>query len=360
MESGKWIVDSQLSIDRYPLSTIHSQLPTIDIAYDTNGELNEDRSNAVIVIHALTGWSAAHEWWPGLIGEGKLLDPSKYFIISPNLLGSCYGSTGPESVDPATGMPYGAAFPKITIRDIAKTILQLLDILGIDRIHLAIGGSMGGMVILEMAALAPNRFHAIAPLAVSGSHSAWRIAFSATIRKIIAAADPSLSDRVKLQEGLRLARQIAIASYRCSAEFDERFGRTRTSGGGDAAVHADIFEVESYLEHQGDKIVDRFSPYSYLTLTRAMELYDLSEGRESLSNVARSIDAHALFVGVSSDILYSRYEIEEFASLFPNGEYATLHADHGHDSFLVDTESLSKIIEPFLQKIEIEWEVLSL
>ena len=324
-----------------------------EITFDTYGELNDDRSNVVVVIQALTGWSAAHEWWPELIGEGKPLDPSKYFIISPNLLGSCYGSTGPESINPATGEPYLSTFPVLTIRDLAKANLQLLDVLGIDRVHLAIAGSMGGMVILEMAALAPNRFHAIAPIAVSGTHTAWRIAFSATIRKIIIAADPSLSDRTKLQQGLRLARQIAMTSYRCSAEFEERFGRKTSQ---DNSADSPVFEVESYLEHQGDKIVGRFSPYSYLTLTRAMELYDLSEGRGTLSAVARSIDCHALFVAVSSDILYPCFEIEEFAGLFPYSEYATLHAGHGHDSFLVDTELLSDIIRPFLYKIEVESE----
>ncbi|HET6400950.1 MAG TPA: homoserine O-acetyltransferase [Candidatus Kapabacteria bacterium] len=320
-------------------------LPEIDIAYHTYGTLNADGSNAVIVLHALTGSSAAHEWWSGLVGEGLLLDPSKYFIIAPNLLGSCYGTTGPESDDPSTGRPYLATFPTITPRDVARANLALLDRLGISQIHFAIGGSLGGMVVLEMAALAPDRFRAIIPIAVSGSYSAWRVAFSSFIRKAIIASDPTLQDRTKLADGMKLARQAAMISYRSSAEFDARFGRQRVVANGS-------FEVESYLEHQGEKLAARFSPYSYLTLTRAMELYDLSDGHSAMQEGGMSIECKALFVGISSDILYGADEIKRFASLLPNGRYRTLHAIHGHDSFLVDTEALSKIIAPFLEELE--------
>jgi homoserine O-acetyltransferase/O-succinyltransferase len=317
-------------------------LQDVKIAFHTYGTLNADGSNAVIVLHALTGSSAAHEWWGGLVGEGRLLDPSKYFIIAPNLLGSCYGTTGPESIDPLSGKPYLASFPTITPRDIARANLALLDRLGIGEVQLAIGGSLGGMVVLEMAALAPERFRAIVPIAVSGSHSAWRVAFSSFIRKAIVASDPMLRDRTKLTEGMKLARQVAMISYRSSAEFEGRFGRSKAANG--------IFEVESYLEHQGEKLAARFSPYSYLTLTRAMELYDLSEGRGELRDVASHFTAKSLLVGISSDILYAADEIKQLASLFPKGRYRTLHAMHGHDSFLVDTDALAKIIAPFLEE----------
>jgi homoserine O-acetyltransferase/O-succinyltransferase len=321
-----------------------AMLPETEIAFDTYGSLNREGSNAVLVLHALTGSSDAREWWSGLIGEGRLLDPKKYFIIAPNLLGSCYGTTGPESIHPVTGQPYGATFPTISVRDIARANLALLDRLGVACVHLAIGGSLGGMVVLEMAALAPERFHAIVPIAVSGSHSAWRIAFSSYLRKAIIASDPTLQDRAKLREGMKLARQAAMISYRSSAEFEERFGRSKAVSG--------VFEVESYLEHQGEKLAARFSPYSYLTLTRAMELYDLSAGRASMQEAGTSIECNALFVGISSDILYGTDEIKRFASLFPNGRYRTLHAIHGHDSFLIDTGPLAKIIAPFLEELE--------
>jgi homoserine O-acetyltransferase len=187
------------------------------------------------------------------------------------------------------------------------------------------------MVLLELSSLAPERFEAIVPIAVSGSHSAWRIAFSSCVRKIITAADPTLLNRAKLQEGMYLARQVAMSTYRSSREFDLRFGRERT---------IKKFEVENYLEHQGDKIVARFSPYCYLTLTRAMELYELE--------TPVRFRGAALFVGISSDILYEPSEISNFASQFPLGEFALLDAAHGHDSFLVDTEALAEIIRPFL------------
>ncbi len=319
-------------------------LPEVKFAFHTYGELNASGTNAIVVLHALTGSSAAHEWWSGLVGENRLLDPRKYFIIAPNLLGSCYGTTGPESVNPQTDQPYLASFPEITVRDIARATLGLLDKLEVNEIRLAIGGSLGGMVVLEMALLAPERFHAIAPIAVSESHSAWRVAFSSYIRKAITAFDPTLDDRNKLIQGMNLARQIAMVSYRSSAEFEERFGRRETRPG--------YFEVESYLEHQGEKLAARFSPYSYLTLTRAMELYDLANGRGALREAAASLHAKALFIGISSDILYGADEIKEFASLFPHGRYRTLHAIHGHDSFLVDTEALAKLLAPLLE----EWE----
>ncbi len=318
-------------------------LPEIEVAFNTYGALNNDRSNAVIVLHALTGTPDAHEWWSGLIGAGTLLNPENHFIIVPNLLGSCYGTTGPESIDPTKGKPYLASFPTITVRDMARVNLALLDALGIDTVHLAIGGSLGGMVVLEMAAIASHRFRVIAPIAVSGSHSAWRIAFSSFIRKTIIAFDPTLQNRAKLLEGLRLARQAATISYRSSSEFDSRFAREKNGL---------TFEVEHYLEHQGEKIAERFSPYSYLTLTRAMELYDLSEKRGSLKSVASSIECEAFFVGISSDLLYAPKEIEAFAALFPNGRYQTLHATHGHDSFLVDATALAKLLAPWLRGID--------
>ena len=317
-------------------------LSKVDVAFNTYGELNQDRSNAVLVIHALTGWPAAHEWWGGLIGEGKLIDPREHFIISPNLLGSCYGTTGPASINPATGKAYNATFPEITPRDMARTILALLDVIGVKTVQLAIAGSLGGMVILEASSLAPERFEAIAPIAVSGSHSAWRIAYSSCVRKIITSADPTLLSASKLQEGMRLARQVAMATYRSPREFDERFGRERK---------IKKFEVENYLEHQGDKIVARFSPYSYLTLTRAMELYELATPVRFANP--------ALFVGISSDVLYEPSEISNFASQFPHGEFALLDAVHGHDSFLVDTDALAEIVRPFLTSVTRKEEALA-
>jgi homoserine O-acetyltransferase/O-succinyltransferase len=286
-----------------------------------------------------------------MIGEGKLLDPSRYFIICFNSIGSCYGSTGPETNDPRNGLPYKSSFPVITIRDIARSTLLALDSLGIDSIALAIGGSMGGMVVLELAVLDPKRFKKIVPIAVGATHTAWRLAFSSTIRRTITEFAKERGED-GLREGMKLARAIGMVSYRSSQEFDTRFARERISDEPkDRFDPRNLFEVERYLEHQGEKIVERFSPYCYLTLTRAMELYDLSQGRSSNMEATLSqIEAETLVIGISSDVLYPEQELRELASGIPGARYATLNAIFGHDSFLIATAELARIITPFLSE----------
>lgn len=321
-------------------------LPELTLAYHTLGSLNAERSNVVFVSHALTGNTRSQEWWAGLIGPDKPIDPEKHFIITPNAIGSCYGSTGPDSIDPRTGKPFGKHFPVITPRDIAKADLLLLDALGIIEIHLGIGGSMGGMVLLEMASERPTLFKHLIPVAVSGAHSAWRVAFSSLIRKTIKAFG---EDDASLKKGLRLARQIGMTSYRSSTEFESRFARERLSGDPGAYYEQDnLFEVESYLEHQGDKLVGRFTPHAYLTLTRAMELYDLQRGRPD-DNPPANIRSKTLCIAVSSDILYPVEEIRAFSQQFPHGECAVLDSSFGHDSFLVDGDGISAIVAKFLE-----------
>lgn len=316
-----------LKVNNFPLDC-GEILPEVDFFYRTYGTYN---SNAVLVFHALTGDSNPMDWWSGIIGEGKIIDPKKHFIICANFLGSCYGSTGPESIDHETGIPYHADFPVMTTGDIARQHMAILDSLGIEKVSLGIGGSMGGMVLLELATIAPNLFEKIVPIAVSASHSAWRIAFSSVIRKTIETFGKEFGES-GYKRGMHLARQIAMTSYRSSIEFDGRFGRDR---------NGEIFEIESYLEHQGEKIVARFSPFSYLTLTRAMELYDISDS-------VNTIEAETLFIGTTSDILYSEKEIKETASRIPNAKYRSLDAPFGHDSFLVSQEKLAKLIRPFV------------
>ena len=315
------------------------QLPKVEIAYTTLGTRAEDDSNVVLVLHALSGSSDCAAWWPGLIGKGKLIDPSRDFVLCANFLGSCYGSTGPEDI----------LFPEITIRDIARTQLLLLQELGIRKLRLAIGGSMGAMVLLELALLnqeagSPISIELIVPIATGADHSAWRVAFSSTIRKTIELLGKSEAAG-GYEEGLRLARQIAMISYRSKQEFDGRFGRQRKD---------EQFEVESYLEHHGAKIVDRFSPFAYRTLTKAMELFDITESRSgSLADILARIDYQALFIGISSDILYTEAEIKLVAALLPLGSYVTLEAPYGHDSFLIsdgETEvKLTRLIKDFLR-----------
>jgi len=296
-------------------------LPNAEFSYKTYGTYKsyENSSNAVLVFHALTGNADTTEWWSGVIGENKIIDPKKHFIICANFVGSCYGSSGPKSKD----------FPQITTRDIARQHLAILDSLGIEKVSLSIGGSMGGMVLLELAILAPNLFEKIIPISVGASHSAWRIAFSSVIRKTIDAFGETEDD---YKRGMHLARQSAMTSYRSSAEFDGRFGRD---------IAGEVFEVENYLEHQGEKIVSRFSPHSYRTLTKAMELFDISGSLDQ-------INAEALLVGCTSDILYSEKEIKDLALRLPNAKYKSLDAPFGHDSFLVAQDKLAKLIGPFI------------
>ncbi|MEP7235905.1 MAG: homoserine O-acetyltransferase [Ignavibacteriota bacterium] len=303
-------------------------LPDAEFEYRTWGDLG---SPVVLVFHPLTGNSNAAEWWDGIIGEGKLLDPKNYFIICSNFLGSCSGSSGPESINSQTGLAYRAAFPTITTGDIALQNLAILHSLGITEVSLGIGGSMGGMVLLELAAYMPDLFQRIIAISISDSHSAWRLAFSSVIRKTIEAFGKADAEK-GLESGLQLARQIAMTSYRCSAEFDGRFGRDKNNN---------RFEIENYLEHHGEKIIKRFSPFSYITLTKAMEEYDIRK-------VIGDIRAKVLFIGTNSDILYSEKEIRGLASRLKNAEYQTLDAPFGHDSFLVAQDKLAKLIKAFL------------
>jgi homoserine O-acetyltransferase/O-succinyltransferase len=307
------------------------------IAYEVFGQPNADKNNVVFVGHALTGNTHVTEWWSGLIGEGKLIDTTKYCVVAANSIGSCYGSTGPLALKP---------FPVVTVRDIARANNLLLKHLGFEQVLLGIGGSMGGMIVLEMALEQPELFANIIPIAVTASHSPWRIAYSSIIRKTIEAfADQGEEGLLK---GLRLARQIGMVSYRSSIEFESRFGRERLSDDPDTYFAKDnLFEVESYLEHQGDKIVARFDPHSYLTLTRAMELYDLTRGRSA--RALFDLPAKVFVVAINTDILYPVQECREFAEQFANSEFAVLESNFGHDAFLVDDTKLAELLTPFVE-----------
>lgn len=319
-------------------------LAEVTIGYETLGSLNADRSNAILIGHTLTGNCFPNEWWREVVGPGKVLDTNQFFIVTPNHLGGCYGSTGPDSIDPRTGRSYLHTFPTITIRDIARANLQLLEHLGIEKVYLGIGGSMGGMVLLEMACHQPALFERLAPLAITGAHSAWRLGFSSVIRKTVQAFG---QDVESLKKGLELARQIGMLSYRSSDEFNARFGRERISD--DPSAYYDIkntFEVGRYLSHQGQKLVDRFSPHSYLTLGRAMELYDLQRGRSQ--DPLPYIESEVLCLGITTDILYPETEVRAFCEQFTKGRYASLDAPFGHDAFLVAGEAVADILERWL------------
>jgi homoserine O-acetyltransferase len=307
-----------------------ASLSRVRVAYRTWGTLDPDGSNAVLVCHALTGSADADVWWGGLLGPGRALDPAEDFVVCSNVLGSCYGTTGPASPRPDGGGLWGPDFPPVTVRDMVRLQAALLDALGVRRLRLAIGGSLGGMQVLEWALLHPDRVEAIAPIATSGRHSAWCIALGEAQRQAIQ-VDPVL--------GLAVARAVAMCTYRSRASFEARFGRRLREPG--------LYEVESWLRHHGERLVDRFDADAYVTLTRAMDSHDVARGRGSYEEVLRSVDVPALVVTIDSDVLYPPEEQVELAALLPAARLATLRSPHGHDAFLIDVEALNELVTGF-------------
>jgi homoserine O-acetyltransferase len=321
------------------------RLEGVRVAYRTWGSLDASCSNAVWVCHALTGSADADEWWGPLFGTGRTLDPARDFIVCANILGSCYGTTGPGSVDPGTGLRYGPDFPAITVRDMVQVQRELADALGIRKIRLVLGGSLGGMQALEWAIMDPDRVGAIAPIAVSGRHSAWCIGLSEAQRQAIAADPRWRGGRYEPDDppaaGLAAARMVAMCTYRSQPSLERRFGR-RLQGDGN-----DLFAIENYLRYQGSKLVHRFDANSYMVLTRAMDTHDVARGRGEFGAVLGSIGVRALVVSVDSDVLYPPHEQMELADGLPNAEFWTLHSDDGHDAFLIEMEALDERLVTF-------------
>jgi len=309
------------------------------VAYRTWGK---PRSEATLICHALTGNADADEWWGGLFGSTRSFDADQDYIIASNVLGGCYGSTGPTSQKPGTDHWYGSEFPGVTIRDMVNLQAELLGHLQVERLRMVIGGSMGGMQALEWAASFPDRVTGVVAIGVGADHSAWSVAFSEAQRAAIW-ADPGFRDGgyepgQGPENGLSVARMIAMISYRGKDNFETRFGRTTVE---------DEFEVRRYLRHQGQKLVARFDANTYLRLMDAMDSHDLARGRGDLAKVLAGIKTAVLTVGISSDILYPPSEVESLATALPNARYQMLHAAQGHDAFLIETANLDGIVSRF-------------
>ncbi|MGI9528521.1 MAG: homoserine O-acetyltransferase MetX [Acidimicrobiia bacterium] len=292
------------------------------------------------------GDADADAWWEGIIGHRRPLDPADKFIVSMNVLGSCYGTTGPASLGP-DGSPIGPAFPTITIRDMVEVQRAALDQLGVERLGLVIGGSMGGMQVLEWAAMYPDFVESIIPIGVGASQSAWAIGLSEAQRSAIF-TDPTFAGGWYEPDehpaaGLATARMIAMTSYRSAEGFQSRFGRQKNAHG---------FAVQSYLQHHGRKLVDRFDANCYLTLITAMDSHDLGRGRGPIEAILRRITARALVIGISTDVLYPVSEVRELAASLPNGRFAVIDSPHGHDAFLIETESIGAVITDFLSRTQ--------
>ena len=334
-------------------------LPSVTVAFETYGRLEPSGDNAVLVCHALTG--SAHAagryadaslpgWWDPLIGPGKAIDTRRYFVVCANVLGGCYGTTGPSSPDPATGQPYRLSFPRYTVRDMVRVQARLLDALGVGSLAAVVGGSMGGMQVLEWAALYPERVRALVPIAIGARHSAWAIGLGEVARRAIT-SDPAWQGGAyppgrQPETGLGLARAVAMLSYRSFDSFGAKFGRQRVSE--TRSLLGKSFEIEDYLEYQGVKLVERFDANTYLYLTRAMDDYDLSEGRGRLSGVLGAMTMPALVMGISSDVLYPESEQLELVSLLPRARYARINSPHGHDAFLIEFPQVAAQLRRFL------------
>jgi len=321
-----------------------AEVPDVQVAYRTWGELAPDGDNAVLVCHALTGSADADAWWSGMFGAGKALDPTQDFIVCSNVLAGCYGTSGPIQPHPEDGEPWGSRFPEVTIRDMVRLQALLLEHLGVDKLKLVLGPSLGGMQVLEWAATFPGRVQAMAPIGVSGRHSAWCISIGEAQRSAIR-LDPDwregryASDKPP-RHGLAVARMMAMVSYRSWENFETRFGRKTQDWDG-------RFAAASYLDYQGEKLYRRFDANTYVRLTQAMDSHDLARGRGEYAEVLGGIDVPALVVSVDSDVLYPPREQRELAELLPLAHYEVLHTPAGHDGFLIETDALSELVLRF-------------
>ena len=320
-------------------------LPGIRVAYHTYGRLNADRSNVVWVCHALTANSDVAHWWPGVVGDEGPIHPDRYFIVCANILGSCYGSTGPLSVDPLTDEPYYRSFPVITIRDMVKAHILLRKHLGIDRIHLLMGGSMGGYQALEWCVMEKEVIGRLFLTATSPAESAWGIAVH-TAQRLAIEADPSwqLPAPEAGRNGLKAARAIGILTYR-------NYGimvRTQTDSDREKL---DGFKASSYINYQGDKLANRFNAYSYWLLTKAMDSHQLARGRGGdLEAILRSIGQKTLLVGVTSDILCPVEEQLFMDAHLPDAELVEIDSAYGHDGFMVEGQKIATLLREWLMR----------
>ena len=348
-----------------------ARLGPLTLAYETYGTLNRDKSNAILVCHALSGDSHAAGyyseddprpgWWDIMVGPAKGIDTEKYFVICSNILGSCMGSTGPCSIDPRTNKPYGLEFPVVTIGDMVKAQKALMDHLGIERLFSVVGGSIGGMQVLEWSVRYPGSVRSAIPLATTTRHSALAIAFNEVARQAIM-ADPNwrkgdYHEGPAPDTGLAVARMIGHITYLSDEAMRHKFGR-RLQGKNNFSYHFDAdFQVESYLRYQGSKFVERFDANAFLYITKAADYYDLPNQHDSGSAVEAFSQASAKFLVVSftSDWLYPTYQSKAMVQAMKkcglDVSFCEIEAKWGHDAFLLPNGRLSSLIKGFLERV---------
>jgi homoserine O-acetyltransferase len=317
-------------------------IPGFQLAYNSFGQFNPQINNVVWVFHALTGNSNPTEWWPGLVGDGKLFDPEKHFIICVNMPGSNYGSIQPLSVNPATNEPWYHDFPLFTTRDMIRMYQHLQQSLGIQKIHIGIGGSMGGQQLLEWAIEAPELFEYIFPMATNALHSAWGRAFNASQRFCIE-VDATWKERNPKAglEGMKAARAVALISYRHYQTYEKTQLDTDDE-------QLEGFKSESYQRYQGEKLAGRFNAFSYVALSKSMDAHNVGRGRNGVIEALHRIKAKTLVIGIDSDILYPVSEQAYIAENTPGAKLAILHSLYAHDGFLLEIDQLEKLITDFI------------
>src|SRR5688572_30675058 len=338
-------------------------LAPVDVAYQTYGELNERKSNAILILHAFSGDAHAagvgHDgkpgWWDNMIGPGKAFDTNQYFVICTNVLGGCRGTSGPASINPATGCPYAMSFPVITIGDMVRLQKMLVEHLGIRRLLGVAGGSMGGMQVLEWAVSYSHMVAAALPIAATARHSAQQIAFNEVGRQAIM-ADPDWCDgnyygKKPPARGLAVARMVGHITYMSDDSMREKFGR-RFQTQETVPDFSNVFEVESYLRYRGSQFVDRFDANSYLYITKAMDLFDVSNGHPSLAAALERTQSRFLVISFTSDWLYPTYQSLEIVSALRGRNrdvaFCELPSNYGHDAFLVYVAEQAELIRGFL------------
>jgi homoserine O-acetyltransferase len=323
------------------------ELENVQLAYERAGK---KEAPIILVCHALTGNHLAvgtdtnPGWWSGLIGRGKSVDTNKFSVISFNVLGGCSGSTGPLSINPTTGQPYRSSFPDVTIRDMVHAERKALTALGIDKVHSIIGGSLGGMRVLEWGILYPDDMDILIPIAVTSDFSAYGIAFNHIGLHAIendagfCGGNYSHPSQVK---GFETARMAGMVTYRSGKLFNTRFARKQSDGGG--------FEVESYLNHMGQKITNRFDPNSYCTLLRAMNTHDIGRGRGGIQKASRKIKAKTVNLAFTHDLIYPSDEIQSFSYNISSSSFYLINTEFGHDGFLTEYEKWGLIIKQSME-----------
>jgi homoserine O-acetyltransferase len=335
----------------------------ITLAYETYGELNEQKSNAILILHALTGDAHAagpNGWWENLIGKGRGIDTNKYFVICSNVIGGCKGSTGPSSTNPKTGKPYGLSFPLVSIRDMVEAQKQFIDHLGINRLLAVVGGSMGGMQVLQWMVSYSKKICSAIPIATTLKHTPQQIAFNEVGRQAVM-SDPDWRngdyyDHDPPAKGLAVARMIGHITYMSDTSMTEKFGRKTRADKEPFKFSAD-YEVEGYLRYRGDNFVKRFDANSYLYLTKAIDNFNLLNDR-TLGSVFKGLKAKVLVLAFKSDWLYPAYQSQEIVKACKlagvDASYCEINSTYGHDSFLLETEQETQLIGDFLKSLSNE------